>query len=311
MKRFVRSLLLFVLLFVLIYPVALLLWGMSGSRLLYSNLSYRIATDGHLFSRLQEVKTVDSLDVLIVGSSHAFREIDTRLFALRGIRAFNLGSSSQTPLQTQVLMERYLDKVQPRLILYDVYPYFFTTDGVESALNLIACDRNDAYSFAMARRINSLKVYQTLFYAAFRDLFRLNAHHSEAPVIGADSYISGGYVERAMAHFRPEPAPLSQKEYAFREAQFAAFDQILAMFKSRGIDYILIDAPVTRPLYDSYTNRPDFKERMQREGLFIDFNQELQLNDSLHFYDADHLNPDGVKIYVEKLLDIIAAHQLL
>jgi hypothetical protein len=309
MKRFIKSVFLFVLLFILLYPFMVLLWGLTGSRLLYSNLSYGIHINGHMYTRLEEVKNVENIDVLIIGSSHAFREIDTRIFQRHGIRAFNLGSSSQTPLQTKVLMERYLDRLQPRLIIYDVYPYFFTTDGVEPALNIIGCDRNDACSVEMARAIHNLKVYHTLFYGFFRDRFHLNANYREPAVIGDDTYISGGFVERKMGHYHPEPLP--KKEFDYREELFAVFDEILSMFNERNMEYVLIDAPTTRTLYNSYTNRQPFEEIMKSRGSYYDFNQLLNLNDSVHFFDADHLNQDGVEIYDDKLIEIIKEHSLL
>jgi hypothetical protein len=152
-------------------------------------------------------------------------------------------------------------------------------------------------------------VYHTLFSGFFRDWQHLNDHYVEPKVIGEDTYISGGFVEKAMRHYHPEPLPT--KEYDFQEAQFAALDEILSMFKERQIDYLLIDAPVTQTLYNSYTNRQSFADMMHRRGLYIDFNPLLQLEDSVYFFDADHLNQDGVELYDAKLIEVILQQGLL
>ncbi|MDR1937116.1 MAG: hypothetical protein LBQ73_01285 [Tannerellaceae bacterium] len=305
MRRFIKSAALFAVLFVLLYPILVLVWGFTGSRVLHSNLKYQMQADGHTHSRLAEVKTIENVDVLIIGSSHALRGVDTRVFRRHGVKAFNLGTNSQTPIQTKLLLKRYLDRLQPKLVIYDVYPYFFTTDGVESALNIIGCDTNDAHSMEMAQTIRNLKVYHTLFYGVFRDKFHLNDSYREPAVAGDDTYIPGGYVERKMAYYRPETQ--AKKEYDFKEQQFAVFDEIIRMFNERNIGYILVNAPVTRTLYDSYANWQAYEQMINSRGTYYDFNRLLNLNDSLHFYDDDHLNRDGVEIYSEKLIEIVGS----
>jgi hypothetical protein len=258
--------------------------------------------DGHTYSRLAEVKTIENVDVLIIGSSHALRGVDTRVFQRHGVEAFNLGTNSQTPIQTKLLLKRYIDRLQPKLLIYDVYPYFFTTDGVESALNIIGCDKNDAWSVEMAQTIRNWKVYHTLFYGFFRDKFHLNDTYREPATSGSDTYIPGGYVEREMAYYRP--ATPVKKEFDFKEQQFAVFDEIINMLHERNIEYILVNAPITHTLHDSYTNWQEYEQRINSRGMYYDFNRLLNLNDSLHFYDGDHLNRNGVEIYSEKLLEI-------
>jgi len=261
-----------------------------------------------MYSRLSEAKNIKDIDVLIIGSSHAFRGIDTRYFEKRGLSAFNLGSSSQTPIQTKLLLERYLDQIHPKMIVYDVFPYFFTTDGVESALNIIGCDRNDKYSMEMALDINNLKVYNTLFYGYFRDVLNLNAGYQEPTVIGQNTYIPGGYVEKDLHYYHPQEA--SETVLDFKDKQFEAFEEVIQILKEKGYPYILIDAPITHSLLKSYTNRDWFIDKMKTYGPFYDFNKMVELNDSIHFYDKDHLNIYGVEIFDNKLIDLLEANYL-
>ena len=61
---------------------------------------------GHTFTRMQDAQKTKNVDVLIVGSSHAYRGIDPRILQKDGISAFNLGSSAQTPINTKVLLHQ-------------------------------------------------------------------------------------------------------------------------------------------------------------------------------------------------------------
>ena len=90
---------------------------------------------GHMYSRISEIKNQEDVDILFLGSSHAYRGFDTRIFLENGYKSFNLGSSAQTPTQTKVLVERYLGSLNPELVIYEVYPKTFTMDGVESSLD--------------------------------------------------------------------------------------------------------------------------------------------------------------------------------
>ena len=83
-----------------------------------------------MFTRLKEVKTVKNVDILFLGSSHTYRGFDTSIFHDCGYSAFNLGSSSQTPIQTLTLANRYLKQLNPKLVVLEVYPGNFTGDGV-------------------------------------------------------------------------------------------------------------------------------------------------------------------------------------
>src|SRR5438477_3987320 len=62
---------------------------------------------GHTLQRLREVESVGSVDILFIGSSHAYRGFDPRLFAETGLTSFNLGSKAQSPLNSYFLLKHY------------------------------------------------------------------------------------------------------------------------------------------------------------------------------------------------------------
>lgn len=301
LKKFIGTLLKFIPVAALLYLVLLCFWGELMPDFLKKNLSYRTPSPGFVKTRLEEVKTVKDVDVLILGSSHAYRGFDTRFFEAAGYKAFNLGTSAQTPAQTKMLLNRYLDRLNPKLVVYEVYPLTFSIDGVEASLDVIANDRNDWHSIEMAVASGHIKTLNTLVYGLYRDLAGRNQNVKEPKQVKGDTYIPGGYVERAST--APAHKPYKAQKWNLDAGQFESFEEILAMLKERNIEVVLVNAPTSPSLYQSYTNNAEFDSIMTGYGKYYNFNEMLKLDDTQHFYDDNHLNKAGVQVFNEKLLE--------
>ena len=68
---------------------------------------------GFTLERIREAETAGPVDILFVGSSHAYRGFDPRIFAALGFTSFNLGTKAQSPLNTDFLLRRYWPRLQP------------------------------------------------------------------------------------------------------------------------------------------------------------------------------------------------------
>ncbi len=303
MKKFILNIFRFTVFAISFYLIALFIWGRYAPRMLKSNINYNIGFYGYLYSRLSEVKNQKDLDILFLGSSHAYRGFDTRIFSKYKYKTFNLGSSSQTPIQTKVLLNRYLDSLNPKMVIYEVYPETFIIDGVESSLDLISNDNNDFYSFEMALKINNIKTYNTFIYSLIHNFFNLNKSFAEPVIKEDDKYIPGGFVEQEIGFF--QPIPFEKKEIIFCDYQLEAFSEIVQMLKNRNIELILVYAPIPKVNYNSYINNGYFDSLMMKYSKYYNFNKIMALNDSLHFQDSHHLNQNGVELFNEKLIEIL------
>ncbi|ARV05985.1 hypothetical protein BTO04_04390 [Polaribacter sp. SA4-10] len=303
MKKFISNTILFLLFTSLFYLTFLFVWGSYAPSISKQNINYKIGSYGHMYSRLSEIKNHGDVDILFLGSSHAYRGFDTRIFLDNGYKSFNLGSSAQTPSQTKVLLKRYLESLNPEIVIYEVYPETFTIDGVESSLDIIANDKNDSHSLNMALKINNIKTYNTLIYGLTRDLLGLNKSFSEPIIKGNDKYISGGYVEKEIGFY--QPTEFEKKEISLRDYQLESFSEIVQMVKNKNIELILVYAPIPSANYISYSNNHYFDSIMRRYSEYYNFNEILTLNDSLYFYDSSHLNQNGVNIFNKKLIELL------
>jgi len=273
------------------------------------NLNYQQGALGHANTRLKEVEEFTDIDVLFLGSSHAYRGFDPRIFKAAGLSTFNLGSSSQTPIQSRLLLNRYLAQLTPKLVIYETTPGVFEADGVESALDIISNSRNDTSTLLMTLKLKHIRIFNNFIYGVMRDLFGLNDSYMESLNKGNDTYITGGYVEKEMLHFKTKS--FENRNWNFSDNQLSEFEAMVTMIKNAGIELILVRAPVTPSLYNSFQNNISFDDLMSSYSTYYNFNEILQLDDSFHFYDSNHLNQNGVDVFNHKLIGVLQESQRL
>lgn len=99
----IKRLVLFSCFSLLFYIVLLCVWGDLMPGQLKKNLNYYPGGYGNLNTRLKEAKTKGKVDILFLGSSHAYRGFDVRLFEQAGYSCFNLGSSFSVTLANRIV----------------------------------------------------------------------------------------------------------------------------------------------------------------------------------------------------------------
>ncbi|KAA6309773.1 hypothetical protein EZS27_038802, partial [termite gut metagenome] len=280
MQHFIKSIFLFVLYFLGMFCLLIFIHGTFAP----DQVNPFKSSYGHLHSRLKEVKKIENVDILFLGSSHTYRAFDTRIFQKQGYFTFNLGSSAQTALQTKLLLKKYITKLNPKLVVFEVNPNTFSNEGIESALDVINNEQLDSALVKMVFTINHYKTYRNLIYAFAKDLFKLNVNYHQPVKIAENTYITGGYVERDLDFFK-EPQNIQKITWKPNKKQLEAFNEIISFFKEQNIYYMLVSTPITQQYYNSLTNRSEFNDLMKNHGIYYDFNETLQLNDSLCFYD--------------------------
>ena len=319
MKKFLKHILLFLPFFGLIYLLLLTIWGGFCPQFLRKNM---LAPQGLHFSheRLQEAKTIRDIDILFLGNSRTYRGFDTRIFQEAGFQVFNLGTSSQTFLQTELLLRRYLQQMNPKLVVLEVSFEAFMSDGLESAMNIIANDIHDQYTWEMLRQYDDIRLYNTWLYAAIWRFMRKNRIPWEidtfqkglyARLKGADTYISGGFVEKEL-RFSSEQHNYRETSFSFNEKMFEAFERCLDLCRQNGSEVILVLMPYPEAYYKTIRNRNYFNSRIKSHNIpYYNFNYLLPLDAVLHFYDAIHLNQHGVELFSSELVRIISSLEIL
>lgn len=286
----------------LLYLFFIYVWGKTMPSDFSPNFHYIKGANGHMYSRAEEVKQTHDIDILVIGSSHAYRGFDPRIFESYGFEMFNLGSSSQSPWQTKVLLERYFSQLNPKMVIYEVYPRTLLSDGVEASMDLLSNDKNDFKSLKMAVRLNHTKVYNTFFYASIDQLLNIESFEQDDRK-GNDLYIDGGYVEKDFSTYKYDS--VIRERWPIGEDSFEGFNEIIDFLESENVELYAVFAPITKAMYNSQENTNTYIKQIEKRTPLYNFNTILNLDDSLHFYDPHHMNQKGVEIFNKVLIESI------
>lgn len=304
MRKFLTSIVLFLVVYSILHVIAICSLGNNR----FFNLTYyKIGSYGHMFTRIKDIPNHPEPEILFLGSSRAYRSFDTRVFENAGFSTFNLGSSSQTPMQTEVLLKKYLDEINPKSILFEVYYGVFLNNGIESTTDLISNDHIDAEICKLAIKSKNIKVINTLIYGAYQEYCRgIRNTYQEKIIKEGDMYVKGGYIEKKeYTPFIPSdsktPIEFSNR---IQPHQIKAFGNCIKIIQDKHIPYYLVTSPSPRSINSRFSEHKAFKELMSSYGPYQDFNEIIQLNDSC-FYDATHLSPKGVELFDECLIHVL------
>lgn len=324
MKKFIANLSGFLICVIIIYIAGLMVWGSFFRGDLSKNLNYRMGATGYTYTRLHEVEKHDSVDVIFLGSSHAYAGFDPRIFASHGYSSFNLGTSSQTPLQTEMLVNRHLAQLNPSVVVFEVYPYCFSSDGVESSADVIANSHLDKHTLSMAVNVSSMTTYNTLIYAFVKRLFskekpiseQLSLVRTTGNIRDSINYIPGGYMEKTRTRIdqdgmsKTSTSPrLSEKailtdidiiqtkegKWNPRKNQVEAFERILAGLKEKNIRVVLVQTPINSRYYAMIKCNKEIDKYFASKSEYYNFNEIMPFDNEAEFVDYDHLNQVGVK----------------
>jgi hypothetical protein len=311
MKRLILNLVLFPL---LLAPVLILAVGVAGTfapKTFAKNIKNKRGDIGHMHTRLKELNTQGPVDILVTGSSHAYRGFDPRIFAAEGITIFDLGSSSQSPIQTELLVKKYFGRLKPRLVIIEVFPGVFINDGVESSVDLISNGPVDLNSMIMAFRINNLITYNAFFFRIFKNLF--SGDRFEEPVCkNGECYVTGGFVQRTeLVRCKPQKKGKPQS-WNLRKDQIRAFKRTLKFLAKQDCRVMLVQAPITHAFFDAYTNNTEVDRFFRSFGVSYYNTNYSGIGKSYDlFYDRDHLNTDGVRQFNRLILALIRGNPRL
>lgn len=275
------------------YIIVMPIWGTILPPFMAKNVRSCVGCYGHLYSRTQDVKNIHNPDILFLGSSHSYRGFDPRVFKEFNITSFNLGSSSQSAINTNLLLKQYLKDVKPKLVIYDVYAGMLDNDGVESSLDQLSNNKIDKSALEMTLEINNLLSYNTAIFGLLRQTFGISKNFKEKHRQDADLYIKNtGYVE---SNFKKNPLIDEPKGiWEVNPMQWEKLKENIAILKENNIPYILVQVPITKKLYDSKTNNQEIDAKLSKLGPYKNFYGAINLSDSTDFYDSNHLNQEAV-----------------
>ena len=235
-------------------------------------------------------------DAIVLGSSHAYRGYDPRIFEQSGISLFNAGTSAQNAKGSFVLYNEYLRNRSDVFVL-DIYDPVFELEGTESNMRLIQNVPTD--KAAMRLVAQEFKMY-TVNALAVR-MASLNPI-DEAP---NSDYIKNGFCEKKGILYAVEP--LNDSVFDANEEMFVAFEKMVKQMQADGKRIVLCSHPLPASpglhnYHDKFLER--FTPLIQRLGVqYIDLTYYTEGFGINEFADISHMNQQGVELYNRLLMN--------
>jgi len=301
-------------LFLVIFFVSLFaltaLWGEYAPEYFEDNLNYELGSCSFLYNRVREAETTKGVDVLVLGASQAYRGFDPRIFKEKNISIFNLGSSNQSQIQTEVMVNRFLKQLKPKIVIIVVNHESFSMDGNEAAFDFLCHGQIEYNTIGMVFRLNSIRTYFTFIYSVYRKLFNRDKDFVHPTKCKYDKYINGGYVEKEYHPFWGTNLN-NRIKWKARSYQKRAFERSLRKINETGAKIFIVQAPHEKKLYDKISYKDEYNNYYKSLNCeYYSYNELVDYSRD-YFYDSFHLNQQGVDTFNHDLISRLQLKQLL
>ncbi|RKD21937.1 hypothetical protein [Caminicella sporogenes] len=278
------------------------------------------------------------IDLLFLGSSHAYRSFDSEIFDKKlKVNSFNIGSSSQNPIDSYYVLNEVLRYKKPRMVVYEIYWKVFEGDD----FNFISATNNyDFMKFSLNKLrylMNAFKMNQYLK----ANLLSIRYHKNWKKPEVIKENIKNKYIHKKLPDVHQKEneefykdkgfvasekvvsiEKLNQKNqfnnyngYSINEKRFHYFEKVITLCKKNDIELILVTTPLPfnsiKKIYDYEEIHKIFAQKAKEEGIdYLDYNlidrDQLNFKDQF-FKDDNHLNFEGAKLISNHLSKYILA----
>ncbi|HYF02911.1 MAG TPA: D-alanyl-lipoteichoic acid biosynthesis protein DltD [Patescibacteria group bacterium] len=260
-------------------------------------------------------KQLDSVEILVLGSSHALYGIDPAQFSWRG---YNLSNSSQTLYYDARLTEKYLSRlplVKSVIIPVSYFSLWYRLEDTKDAWRMYFYKKFWDIGNSEIRVTDSENFSYTMLYSPKIAFHYWQRGFQDTNVTGTLNY--NGWIPAkphevnqltdSLARIRVESHDFVHFENRLND-NMRDLERLVIVLKKRNIDPVLITTPVSE-LYARYadqevvTKNENLLKNLAKRFNLQYFNYFSDTRFSLSdFNDNDHLNPQGA-IKFSKILD--------
>lgn len=250
-----------------------------------------------------------TVDVLVLGSSHAFVDVNpAMLYEDFGIASYDLCASMQPMWNTYYYLQEALKYQKPNLIVLDVYrlveafPYAKESKIVKNTYGMrLSRNKYEAIKASLSEEDKGDLLLHMVEFPSYHSRYvDLTQEDFERSLVVNDSYKGAHPVTEVAPMERPELSEITET-MEIEPKTMEYFEKILLTAKEQGIPVLLINAP--------YIVQPDDKkiyntlekyletQTIYKNVDYVDFNtmyDEMGLDFTTDFADHNHLNVNGL-----------------
>lgn len=275
----------------------------KGKPAVFITNDYLTWKGGDTYAKFKEFDPKKKYDVVVLGSSRAYRGYSPAVFEKHGLNMFNLGTSAQSIRNTYFVAKHYLDSTNTKLLIIDVFTGAFRASQLESSSDLVENISQPAAAYDIAQHTGDIRALNMAVVRRFTE--------SQPAYFTKKDYTGRGFSEKRDSL----PKFLRKRLLTFKQpatasiqipaSELAYFDQLLTLCNERHIRIVVVNSPVSD--FYSLVDHKIFLDAIQpimtkHNVKFLDYSRKLPLSTVDNFYDDTHMNLSGVEIFNEALV---------
>lgn len=237
-------------------------------------------------------------DIIIIGTSHAYRGYNPKIFLEHGLKMRALATSSQSLKSSYVIAKCLVNKENCDVVIIDLYERIFSSSSLESTADLVQHLPDNKSALALAWEsgdIRALNMFAT----------RLVSKNTE-PLFDSEVEMKDGFGTSHDTISFPLKKRYYDYTYETMPEQIKYLKKLVRYLQNEGIQVILTECPL--PYFVSDYNHKLFLKDLEPvikelKVPFYNYAYNSGLNEITLFYDDNHLNHAGVKIYNNRLIN--------
>ncbi len=279
----------------------------KNSRLIYSAVDATSVKGGDNYRRFHEFDVDKNYDLIILGSSHAYRGYDIHNFDSIGLKSYNLGSSAQSIGLTNILAKNLINKKNTKRVILEIYQNSFVKNKatLEDASILIANVKENGLAFKIALNNNDVRSYNHFFIRVLSDTqmpkksiddgdYYKGYCSTNKKIINVDS------ITKAI-----KTNPKSWKNSEIDTDKLKDLDMLIKYLKSESIKAVVCShyTPIETDRFIEKLVSSQIEKVCNANGVkYLNYMFKHNINTQNNFSDHHHLNMNGVKNYNLRLI---------
>jgi hypothetical protein len=304
LRFFLFSLLVFVLGTALIYATSNIRFNQKTTILAQITGNPVRKGEGTFLKFYEAENLKKKIDILVIGSSRAFRAFDPLVFEENNINIHVLASSSQTPLNTYYLLEKYLPLIKPKMVILDVHLGLLNNNGLECLYDLCVNTPISMELFEMAAAVDQPNAYTTCYASLINQLDTplYRNYKFKPPRDYRSGFIADSKSDSNMVISKGDTI-IQQRELTKQEKlNLLYIGKIITFVKSRNTDIVLTRQPVYSP-ENGMAQKRIIEMVKQNKIKYINLNRfRKQIDPRRDLFDKNHLNSNGARIVSQQVI---------
>lgn len=252
---------------------------------------------GHSYVAFRGFNPNKKYDIIVLGSSHAYRGYDPAIFKEYNYDMYNLGTNSQISMVSLYIAREFIRKENCKTVIMDIYDPVFKRESLESVSDYIQNSLSDkkAVEISVSKKdVRTLNMLTMRMFNNFNGIFNPDT-----------AGIKNGYKPyKTQLKITDKP---SERLYPADANAFDYFEKLIKHLRSEGINIIVAEHPLPALFSIEKEKHAELLAKInpilkKYNVPFYDHLYDSTMTDVKYFSNPNHLSVSGVNIYNHTLL---------